>query len=155
MASSTTVADKDLRADHAESIDTWSAPEALRAFLCDHVRSHDGLEILQVLAQPPARWLSTIELAVQLHLTERAVADTVQSLIDARLLTRSPDGSQFAYRGNDCQQELVEASLVAYREHPTEVVRLLTSRAVTRVRISLNRLSEKLLRYQLLTTRRR
>ena len=130
----------------AAPVAAWVAPEALRSFLCDCVRSQDGLEILRLLAEPPARWWSVADVAGQLQLVERGVADTVQALIDARLLVAKPDGTQFG-RCRDAQiQKLIEESLAAYREHSTEVVHLLTSRAVTRVRLSMARLTGRLLR---------
>lgn len=72
--------------------------------------------------------------------------DAVLGLSDAYVLVRTPLGSHLTYRAESGVSELVERVLVAYREHPLEVVQLLLSHAVGRVRLSIDWLTRKRLK---------
>jgi hypothetical protein len=124
----------------------WCLAEPLREFLCECIQSHDRLEVLRRTEASPARWWSAGDLAREIHLSERVVQEAVDLLVAQQLLTRSPDGTAFGYRLSAAgQHHLVKEALAAYGDHPAEIARLLTSRAVTRARLSLQWLTDRLL----------
>ena len=120
-------------------------PEDVRLFVCDRVQSVEGLEVLRRSTSPPLRTWSASELALELYLSEDSVEEALETLVETGLFTREPDG-RFSYRPvNDRFEEIVRLALELYHEHPSAMVQCLTTRAMTRMRVSLIRLTERLL----------
>ena len=144
-------------------------PEEVRLFVCDRVRSVEGLEVLRRTASPPLRSWSASELAQDLYLGEDSVDDAIETLVESGLLSRAAPGSvpppassaasleaarlphtrdenRFVYQpASDRFDEIVNLSLEVYHDQPSAVVQCLTTRAMSRVRVSLIRLTERLL----------
>ena len=120
-------------------------PEEVRLFVCDRVGSVEGLEVLRRTASHPLRSWSASELALDLYLSEDGVDDSMYALVESGLLGKEPDG-RFRYHPAAARfDEMVQQALEVYHEHPDAVVRCLTTRAMSRVRVSLIRLTERLL----------
>lgn len=123
-----------------------SVPEDVRTFVCERVRSLENLVVLLRVASPPVHWWSASYVAEELGITENSAEDALQTLFAAGVLIRTSDGRRYGYRPSTAHlHELVSRALRAYREQPVEMVRCLTSRAVTRVRMSLTWLTQRLL----------
>jgi hypothetical protein len=119
--------------------------EEVRLFVCDRVQSVEGLEVLRRAAAHPSRSWSPGELALDLCLSQDSVEDAVDALVESGLLGKGEDGS-YRYRpGSERFDEMVQIALQAYHEHPSAVVQCLTNRAMRRMRVSLIRLTERLL----------
>jgi hypothetical protein len=120
-------------------------PEEVRLLVCDRVQSVEGLEVLRRTASHPSRSWSAGELALDLYLSEDSVEEAVDTLVESGLLGKREDG-RFSYRPvSERFDELVSLSLQVYHEHPSAMVQCLTTRAMSRVRVSLIRLTERLL----------
>jgi hypothetical protein len=129
--------------DSGESVSV--VPEEVRLFVCDRVQSVEGLEVLRRSASPPWRSWSASELALELYLSEDSVEDALETLVETGLFGKEQDG-RFSYRPvNDRFDEIVSLALEVYHEHPSAMVQCLTTRAMSRVRVSLIRLTERLL----------
>jgi hypothetical protein len=124
----------------------WSAPEEVRTFLCEQVRSPVGLEVLRLLVSSPDRRWSPEDLAQHLRIAARVVEGSLGPLLAVGLAIQTPDRSKVQYRSNAQTHELVRCALLAYREHRLEVMGILNSSAVTRVRLRLDLLADELLR---------
>jgi hypothetical protein len=123
-----------------------TVPEDIRTFVCERVRSLENLVVLLRMASPPVHWWSASYVAEELGIPGGAAEDALQTLFVAGLLIRTSDGKRYGYRPSTAHlHELVSRALQAYREQPAEMVRCMTSRAVTRVRMSLTWLTERLL----------
>ena len=120
-------------------------PEDIRLFVCDRVQSVEGLEVLRLSTSPPLRTWSASELALELYLSEDSVEDAAETLVETGLLGKGQDG-RFSYQPvNERFDEIVSLALEVYHEHPSAMVQCLTTRAMSRVRVSLIRLTERLL----------
>lgn len=125
---------------------TSTVPEDVRTFVCERVRSLENLVVLVRLASPPVHWWSASYVAEELGIAENAAEDALQTLFVAGVLIRTSDGKRYGYRPSTAHlHELVSRALKAYHEQPAEMVRCMTSRAVTRVRMSLTWLTQRLL----------
>jgi hypothetical protein len=123
-----------------------AVPEDVRTFVCEHVRSLENLVVLLRVAAPPVHWWSASYVAEDLGMPESTVEDALQTLFVAGVLIRTSNGKRYGYRPSTAHMhELVNRALKAYREQPVEMVRCMTSRAVTRVRMSLTWLTQRLL----------
>jgi hypothetical protein len=124
--------------------EAWSTPEPVRRFLCEAIQSLDALELLRLLTKAPVTWWSLGDIARELRLAGRVTEEALDALCRARLLIRREEHC-FGYRpANARDHELVKCTLAAYHDRPAEVARILSSRAVTRMRLSLNYLTELL-----------
>ena len=65
--------------------------------------------------------------------------------IETGLFSKEQDGRYSYQPVNERFDEMVSLMLEAYHEHPSAVVQCLTTRAMSRVRVSLIRLTERLL----------
>lgn len=120
-------------------------PEEVRLFVCDRVQSVEGLEVLRRSTSPPLRTWSASELALELYLSEDSVEEALETLVETGLFGRDADG-RFSYQPvNHRFDEMVGLVLESYHEHPSAMVQCLTTRAMTRMRVSLIRLTERLL----------
>jgi hypothetical protein len=121
-------------------------PDDVRTFVCERVRSLENLVVLLRVASPPVHWWSASYVAGELGIPENAAEEALQTLFVAGVFIRTSDGKRYGYRPSTAHlHELVSRALKAYREQPVEMVRCLTSRAVTRVRMSLTWLTQRLL----------
>jgi hypothetical protein len=122
-----------------------AVPEEVRLFICDRVQSVEGLEVLRRGASPPLQTWCASELALELYLNEDSVEDALETLVETGLFGREPDG-RFSYRPvNERFDEIVNLVLHVYHDHPSAMVQCLSTRAIGRVRVSLIRLTERLL----------
>jgi hypothetical protein len=120
-------------------------PEEVRLFVCDRVQSVEGLEVLRRTASHTSRSWSASELALDLYLSEDGVDEAIGTLIESGLLSKEQDG-RVSYRPvSERFDEVVNRALEVYHEHPSAMVQCLTSRAMSRMRVSLIRLTERLL----------
>lgn len=120
-------------------------PEEVRLFVCDRVQSVEGLEVLRRSTSPPLRTWSASELALELYLSEDSVEEALETLVETGLFARDAEG-RFSYQPvNHRFDEIVGLVLEVYHEHPSALVQCLTKRAMTRMRVSLIRLTERLL----------
>lgn len=123
----------------------WNLQAELHTFLCDRVRSPEALEVLRLLTAPPHRWWLLTDLSRELAAADWIVEEAVQTLFEARLLIRTPERARFRHSPKSHAYRLVRQCLATYADHPLEVVRLLNSRAVGRVRVRLDALANELL----------
>ncbi|HEU4579997.1 MAG TPA: hypothetical protein VFS67_17180 [Polyangiaceae bacterium] len=129
--------------DSGESLSV--VPEEVRLFVCDRVQSVEGLEVLRRTASHPSRSWPPSELALDLYLSQDSVEEAIDVLVESGLLTKGPDG-RCSYRpGSERFDEIVQRALHVYHEHPSAIVQCLTDRAMNRMRVSLIRLTERLL----------
>lgn len=129
--------------DSGESLSV--VPEEVRLFVCDRVQSVEGLEVLRRTVSHPSRAWSAAELALDLYLSEDSVEEAIDILVESGLLGKVEDG-RFSYRPlSERFDEIVVRALDAYHENPSAMVQCLTTRAMSRVRVSLIRLTERLL----------
>jgi len=127
----------------------------LRKFLCERVRSTEALDVLGVLAAPPVRWWHLTNLTRDLGIAESIVEVEIQTLFETGLLIRTPDRARLRDEPGSPVHDLVQQALAAYRERRVEIVQLLSSRAVGRIRSSLAALLGRLLSKRLIISEAR
>ena len=110
----------------------------VRALLRDHIDSFECLEVLLLLRREGAAWTAE-ELSARLNIRAPLLADALASLARARLVNTEDRGSTalYTYAREHLIQDAVVGSLdCAYRDEPTEIMRLMSMNAIERLRTS-------------------
>jgi hypothetical protein len=114
-----------------------SVPSDVRALLHGRVDSFEKLEaLLLVRADPSKRWTAAT-VAAQLGLRETWSDPALESLCASGLLLGHGEGTarQFSYRPASAALEAAVTSLAEiYGERRTEIIRLLSNKAMSRIR---------------------
>lgn len=114
-----------------------SLPAEVQAFLRERMESYEQLEVLLLLrARPDDAWAANA-VGSELHMPEAAADHSLRALSRHGLLSvaASPKELVFSYRPESAElAALVEKLAGAYTEQRIEVVRLMTTNSIDRLR---------------------
>jgi hypothetical protein len=109
----------------------------VRELISRSVHSIEALEVLLVLRGPVMRSWTAQQLATELRLPEAALATALQALVASELALQLDDGAplQYQYRLQVPEaEEAVERLAKIYAQNRVEVLMLISSNAIDRVR---------------------
>ena len=112
-------------------------PEDVRAFLRLRIESHEQLELLQLLQREPARRWSPKELGERLHLSPELAEVEAQALAAVGLADGSTIESTVHYgyyQADPATKAIVERVLELYHTQPVQIMKLMSTTAIERVR---------------------
>lgn len=118
----------------------WSATrmisEEVRVFLRDYIDSYEDLEVLLLLRREHTRW-SSEALCTRLNTTATLIERTLATLVRGRLVIASnpPPPASYAYADDDAARDATICALErAYREEPIQIIQLMSTNAIERLR---------------------
>lgn len=118
---------------------TEEIPEDVRSFLLEHIASYAQLEVLTLLQKQPARSFTPEVAALEANIPESAAETALEELHESGVLdVTARDGrDEFRYRPREPGMDrTVERLLVAFKENPIAIVKLMNATAMERVRTS-------------------
>ena len=110
--------------------------EEVRVFLRDYIDSYEGLEVLLLLRRERTGWTSEA-LCTRLNATETLIDRTLATLVRARLVNASgqPAPFSYSYADEDAARDATVCALAqAYREDPVQIIALMSTNAIERLR---------------------
>jgi hypothetical protein len=114
---------------------TGTLLENLRQFLFEHIADYEHLDVLTLLAREPQRVWSAAEAAQSLGLELEVCRSALTHLSESGLLATRSGAEAFHYApANETLARHVETLIRVYQEHRVEVVRMMSTNAVERVR---------------------
>jgi len=114
-----------------------SLPADVQAFLQDRMESYEQLEILLLLRSRPSDPWAASAVGSELHMPESVAEQALKALCRHGLLSVavSPVTLLFRYRPESAElAALVEKLAEAYADHRIEVVRMMTTNSIERLR---------------------
>ncbi len=112
-------------------------PEDVRAFLRLRIENYEQLEILRLLNRQPEKLWSATELGEELRLSPELADAAAQALGAAGLVEHSMTEAVVrygCYHADPLTKATVERVLQLYREQPLQILKLMSSNAIERVR---------------------
>lgn len=110
--------------------------EEVRVFLRDHIDSYEDLEVLLLLRREHTGWTSEA-LCTRLNSTATLIERTLATLVRSRLVNVShpPTPPSYAYADDDAARDATICALErAYREEPIQIIQLMSTNAIERLR---------------------
>lgn len=123
-------------------------PEEVQEFLRDRVRSFEDLETLLLLRNHPGETWSAERVASKLNISSAAAQESLDQLGRQNLLDVMVGGQSFLFAynpGNPALRESVDRLVRAYTENRIEVMKVMSSDAVERVRGSVKAFADAFL----------
>jgi predicted transcriptional regulator len=111
-------------------------PEEVRTFLRDYIDSYEGLEVLLLLRRVRTAW-TTEALCARLKTSATLIDRTLATLVRARLVNSANQNvpTSYTYAEEDETRDAILCALDrAYREEPIEVIQLMSTNAIERLR---------------------
>ncbi len=101
-------------------------PPAVVAFVADHVRSLDELQLLMSIIQSDERWWDASIAAREIGMSQAASGEVLDRFASRNLLDiRVADAVRYQFRpGTEALREAARATMDAYRRNPIALARL-------------------------------
>ena len=112
--------------------------EELGAFLRDHIDSYEALDVLLLLRRERTAWTAEA-LCARLRTRAPLIDDALATLVRAHLVSAAVEHMEPSYSYADtnlARDAIVGALECAYREEPIEIMRLMSTNAIERLRTS-------------------
>lgn len=111
-------------------------PEDVRALLRTCVSSYEELEVLLLLAREPDEHVTAAAVADRVRVPVPAVVAALDTLVDAGLLEADRAAGTFGYRPRADRAAAVARLLEEARENPVAIIRVMSTNAIERIRLS-------------------
>jgi hypothetical protein len=112
-------------------------PGDVQAFLRLRIETYEQLELLRLLHREPAKHWSATELGEQLRISPELAEAAAQALQAAGLADRSSTAPVIHYnyyQADPLTNATVDRVLELYRDQPLQILKLMSSNAIERVR---------------------
>jgi hypothetical protein len=114
---------------------TPGLPAVVLDFLCEHIDSHEQLEILLLLRLESPAWWSPKGIASQLSIPEELAAHALTVLLAHRLVATQGAPSHWSYAAASPQiADAVDQLASCYSMHRFEIVHVMSVNAIKRMR---------------------
>lgn len=112
--------------------------EELGAFLCDYIDSYEALDVLLLLRRERTAWTAEA-LCTRLRTRAPLIDDALATLVRAQLVNAAVQDMPPSYTYADenlARDAIVDALESAYRDEPTQIMQLMSTNAIERLRTS-------------------
>jgi hypothetical protein len=112
--------------------------EELGAFLCDYIDSYEALDVLLLLRRERTAWTAEA-LCTRLRTRAPLIDDALAALVRAHLVNAAVEDMPPSYTyadANPTRDAIVAALECAYRDEPIQIMRLMSTNAIERLRTS-------------------